>query len=145
MTKNLILDPEQVVRLEPSEQSERSKAMLSPFAVPQSFSVQGAGDAVKTIRFGYSGGETGGTFVALDGDSDPKIAVCTSETTQKILELQFDPPVRPAQLRQVSARLERRAESIEPRSKRLSYLMIGRILSAMVGPTLEDLARASHD
>ena len=124
------LDPVKVSELEPSEGDARSKAMLSPSAVPRSVSVElRSPEKVYKVEFQYSGDEPGGEEEVLDDRNDPIVTVRTSSLTNKILELSFSMPVVGiVGLSEVAERLLHRAPSISPMSKRLSYKMIAVLL-----------------
>jgi hypothetical protein len=129
MTSNVFLDPEKIGALEPSEGDERNKAMLSPFAVPRSVSVEFRdGKAVSSIQFHYSGAEMEGGREPLDDRKDPSVMVRISIPTNKILELAFSPAVGMVDLKHIAERLEECARSISTKGKRLSYRMTARIL-----------------
>jgi hypothetical protein len=128
MSTDLVLDPDRINQLEPSEGDERQRIMLSPSAVPHSISVNGQGQSIGLMRFSYHGEEAPGPVEAVDDQKDPQIAVRVSALTQKVLELRFSPPAESGDLQRIAERLDNRAREIQSLAKRLSYRMIARVL-----------------
>ncbi len=132
MSTDLFLNQDKVNELEPFEGDERTRAMLSPYAVPRTVSLDLDDDLVEHVEFGYSEEETEGGAAALDARSDPKVIVATGNETQKVLSLDFTPAVGVDGLRRVAKRLEEQALGIQSKAKKLSYVMTARVLTEFV-------------
>jgi hypothetical protein len=131
MIKPFVLDPERLESLEPFEGDAHHREMLSPFAVPQSllFHYQGLeSDLLTDIEFQYRGVGGVSPSEALDAQSDPAVMVATSNVTQAVTKLTFTPPLPVAELPRIAARMEARVRGVPTKAKRLSFLMIARIL-----------------
>lgn len=130
MSQSIALDPERMAPLEPSEnEGPYTTWMISPFEVPKRLDLQcGTGFSdIRSIRFEYTGGETGEDWTPLDDRTDPDAVVRYARETRKILEMTFGRPISLEELPGIGERLMRRSTAFRKMATAFNYRMIGAI------------------
>jgi hypothetical protein len=129
MSKTIYLDPSKTAELEPSEGDERNGFWISPFEVPKAIYLRCETDFadVRSVRFEYSGGETGDVWMDLDERSDPPVTVRRGRSSQKIMELTFGHPISAEQFKSIGARLKTQAQVFKSLAARFNYQMVAGI------------------
>ena len=130
MNTEIVLDPAQLSDLRPSEGDARHRHWISPFAVPDSIDVFADRlGRVTSLGFRYPAGEEPeGEAEPLDGIDAPAVFVWTGPETNTVLKLQFVPPVDAQGLKEISARLVRKAMTYRRMGTQFSFKMIAGIL-----------------
>lgn len=138
MSKSIYLDPEKTALLEPFEGDIHNGSWISPFGVPRRILVWNSSidGLFRTIRFEYSGGESGSLRASLDEETSPSIQILSGHLSGKIIELNFDPPINEGSFPFVAERLRRRSSGFKVLASKFNYLMIASIFdrwSELVG------------
>jgi hypothetical protein len=129
MTKSIYLDSSKTALLEPHEGDSQNGQWISPFEVPIAvrLSAESPASKIRSIRFEYTGGETGEPWSTLDETGALPVRIRHGRHSGKVLEMTFASPISVNDLPKFADRLRVLAHGTQVLATRFNYLMIAAI------------------